>query len=93
MMPSRAAEANPALRWSWEILGKRVADPHMHAAFDLSGASFRVDSTADVVSRNDALQPPIVAENDHLRSIAEGQMRCGLLSAAGVPGFVVKLQT
>src|ERR1700732_1287481 len=58
-----------------EILRERIAKPHMYATFDLSRASLRVDGMADVVSRNDALEPAIFAENDDLGGIAKGQVR------------------
>ena len=58
-----------------EVLGQRVAQPHVHAALHLLGAQPRVDRAADVVGHDDALELALLVEDDDLRGVAEGQVR------------------
>src|SRR5207247_10451594 len=57
-----------------EIFRESVAQPHMYAALHLFGAKPRVEGAADVVSRHDALDPTIFAEDHDLGGVAEGQV-------------------
>jgi len=38
----------------------------MHSAFDLPGASLRVDGAANVVRRHNAVEAAILVQNDYL---------------------------
>ena len=57
------------------VTGERIAEPHVHAAFNLPGASFRVDGAANVVRSHNTIQASILVEDHHLSGIAEGHMR------------------
>ena len=46
----------------------------MHTTFDLARALQGVDRPADVVRRDDALDAPVIIEDDHLGRVAEGEV-------------------
>ena len=64
--------SGPAVGVGREVLGQRVAEAHVHRAFDLPVAQQRVDRAADVVDGHDPLDLPRLAVDDHeLRGVAE----------------------
>src|SRR5260370_39999337 len=62
-----------------EIFGKRVAESHVRAAFVLARASLRVDGAANIVRSDNAVESPVLVQNNHLGSIAKSHMRCRVL--------------
>ena len=55
-------------------LAQRVAEAHVDAALDLALEDQRVDRPADVLRRDDPLDPAVVVEDDHLRRPAVGEV-------------------
>ncbi len=58
----------------------------MHAAFDLPGASLRVDGAANIVRRHNAVEAAILVQNYYLGSITKGHMRGRILQRFRRPG-------
>ena len=57
-----------------EVFGQRVAEPHVDAALDLTGAEQRVDGPADVVGGDHPLDAAVVVQDHHLGGVAEGHV-------------------
>ena len=70
--PAQRVERRPAVGVAREVLGERVAEAHVHRAFDLADALQRVHGPADVVRRDDALdRARLAVDDDELRRVAE----------------------
>ena len=81
--PQRGIE-RPSLGVSREALAERIAEPHVHAAFDLALAQHRVHRPADIVSGNDTLHiAGLGIENDHLGGVAERGVDDRILQSLG----------
>ena len=65
---------------TWEVLCEGLTEAHVHTAFDLARALQWVDRPADVVRSDDALDAPVVVEDDHLGRVAEGEVRDRLVA-------------
>ena len=57
-----------------EVLGQGIAQPHEHAALDLSLDGDGIDHLAGIMGRIDFFYPPVIVEDDHMGGESIGHM-------------------